>query len=74
MNRAANLKAAFLESDIRWRKPETLFWAAEGPKISFMFGVLRISDLNPEVDLAWRMRRWEMLKLGLKFVKVALRP
>lgn len=49
-----------------------LFWCPEGPRIRYANGVLRMDDLNPENSMAWRMTRWEMLKLGFSCVLATL--
>jgi hypothetical protein len=68
---AANLKAAFAENDIPWPKAHNLYWDHTGPLINYIGGMLRVSDLNPETHIQWRMSRMEMLKLGLRCIKAA---
>jgi hypothetical protein len=48
-----------------------LFLDPTGPKLTYVDGTLRVSDLNPEVELGWRMSRVDMLKLGWRCVKAA---
>ena len=59
-----------------------LYWHPTGPKISYgktgigvpHDGTLYVSDLNPDVETAWAMSRWDMLKLGLQCLRVAIKP
>ena len=51
----------------------TLFWHPTGPLVRFDDGMLRIHDLNPEVETRWRMSRVEMMKLGFRCFWAALR-
>jgi hypothetical protein len=46
-----------------------------GPMICYSphEGLLYVSDLNPEVNTKWRMSRWEMAKLGWRFLLAAVR-
>jgi hypothetical protein len=48
-----------------------LFWDKTGPKMTYDDGVLHISDLNPEIETAWRMSRWDMLRLGWNCIRAA---
>jgi hypothetical protein len=48
-----------------------LFCDPTGPKLTYSEGVLRVSDPNPEVELGWRMSRWDMFKLGWRCIKAA---
>lgn len=48
-----------------------LFTDPTGPKLAYGDGVLHVSDLNPEVELGWRMSRWDMIKLGLRCIRAA---
>jgi hypothetical protein len=36
-------------------------------------GILHIEALNPQSATRWRMSRWEMLTVGLRFVAAAIR-
>jgi len=47
----------------------TLFWKGEGPLLKYNQGILYIEDLNPELKTKWRMSRWEMIKVGLQFIR-----
>jgi hypothetical protein len=49
----------------------TLFWDKTGPKLTYDDGVLRISHPNPKMETAWRMSRWDMLKLGWRCIRAA---
>jgi hypothetical protein len=49
----------------------TLFWDKTGPKLTYDDGVMRISGFNPEMERAWRMSRWDMLKLGWRCIRAA---
>lgn len=51
----------------------TLFWAKEGPKVSYDGDTLSIDDLNPQVHLRWRMSRWELLRLAYRAALAACR-
>lgn len=44
----------------------TLFWLPEGPRISHDGECLRISDLNPEVTLVWRMNYRTLFFFGVR--------
>jgi hypothetical protein len=48
-----------------------LFCDPTGPKLTYSDGVLHVADLNPEIELGWRMTRWDMLKLGWRCIKAA---
>lgn len=50
-----------------------VFWAGEGPKLTYQNGFLDINDLNPEKHMRWRLSRWEMLRIGLGFIWAACR-
>ena len=50
-----------------------LFYCAEGPMIDYHNGVLRISDLNPEAEIKFRISRAEILKIGLRAIIAAMR-
>lgn len=75
MNRrqAENLKAAFSEHGIRWPKDATIYWHPTGPKISYGGGMLKVSDLNPEAHIQFRMNAKEMMRLGWRCIIIAWR-
>jgi hypothetical protein len=50
-----------------------LYFCESGPLITFADGVLRVEDLNPQVETKWRMTRWEMIKTGMRFLRAGLR-
>ena len=50
----------------------TLYWHGTGPLVKYRRGVLRISDLNPEMATQWRMSRFEMLNFGFRSILAAL--
>ena len=51
----------------------TLFWHPTGPKLSYNpAGILLIEDLNPQVAISWRVRRWPLFKIGLRCMWVAI--
>ncbi len=52
----------------------TIFWANWGPLLRYQQGFLDIEDLNPEIKTRWRMSRWEMIKVGFRFMVAALKP
>ena len=41
--------------------------------IDYHNGVLRISDLNPEAEIKFRISRAEILKIGLRAIIAAMR-
>lgn len=50
-----------------------LFWHPTGPLVEYdEFGTLTIHDLNPEVKLTWRMKRWEMIRFGWRTIWAGL--
>ena len=51
----------------------TIFWCPSGPLLSYENGTLTIEDLNPEIKTKWQMSRTELLKIGYRFIKAALR-
>ena len=73
MQRVENLKAAFAEHNITWPQDTTLFWHQTGPKISYGGGMLKVSDLNPECHVQFRMSAKEMLRLGWRCIILSLR-
>jgi hypothetical protein len=70
---AENLRRAFAEHNIPWPKDATLFWHPTGPKISYGGGMLKVSSLNPETHIQFRMSAKEMLRLGWRCVVIACR-
>jgi len=44
-----------------------------GPMMKYVLGVLVISDLNPEASLTWRLKRWQMMKIGFRFLLAAIK-
>lgn len=50
-----------------------LFFHPTGPMMHYRDGLLKVSDLNPEVNTQWRMSRWEMVKTGFRFLIAAAR-
>lgn len=44
----------------------TLFFDHCGPLITYDNNVLVIKDLNPEAEMRWHVRRFELFKLGLR--------
>jgi hypothetical protein len=52
----------------------TIFWAGWGPLMRYQHGFLDIEDLNPEIKTRWRMSRWEMARVGFRFIVAALKP
>ncbi len=73
MSQHTYLKTAFAEHGIRWPKDATLYWHHAGPKISYGGGMLKISSLNPETDIKFRMSAKEMLRLGWRCLVIAWR-
>jgi hypothetical protein len=72
---AANLKRAFAEHDIPWPtapRKRTLYFSNAGPMMQYADGTLYISDLNPEVEIKWRMSRSDMLKFAARCIRAAL--
>jgi hypothetical protein len=52
----------------------TLAWHRTGLLLKYENGFLRIEDLNPEIKTDVRLSRWEMLTMGLRCIRAALRP
>lgn len=46
----------------------TIWWCPTGPKITYMHKLLQIEDLNPSRKIAWRMSRFEMIRVGIGFI------
>jgi hypothetical protein len=70
--RIGNLKAAFAEHGIPWPNKKTLFWHPTGPLVSYIGGMLVVSDLNPENNIRFRMSRKEILKFGWRCIRAGL--
>jgi hypothetical protein len=51
----------------------TIFWHETGPLLQYSSGTLHIADLNPELHTKWQMSRWEMMRVGMRFILAALR-
>ena len=51
----------------------TLFFHPAGPCVQYRDGVLYIKDLNPEVNIRWRMSRMEMLAFGWRCIVASVR-
>jgi hypothetical protein len=50
-----------------------LFYAPCGPLMTYREGLLKISDLNPEIATKWQMSRWEMFRMGWRCIVAACR-
>lgn len=50
----------------------TLFWHSTGPLVKYGNGYLTVADLNPEKEIAFRMSRWDLLKLSFRAARAAL--
>ena len=46
----------------------TIYWHATGPLLDYDGQTLLIEDLNPHHVMVWRMSRWEMFKIGLRWL------
>lgn len=51
----------------------TLFIDHCGPLVRYDSAVLKVSDLNPEAEICWRMPRLELFKMGIRCIWAALR-
>jgi len=71
--RKENLKTAFADHSITRPEDATIFWHCTGPKISYGGGMLKVSDLNPEGYIQFRMSAKEMLRLGWRCIVIAWR-
>ncbi len=53
-----------------------LFWCPEGPRISyerhFDGDTIIVEDLNPESFIEFRMTPWELFKMGINCIRVAI--
>lgn len=54
-------------------RARTLFLDRSGPLLVYDGELLLISDLNPEVHTRWRISQREMLRLGWRCIRAALR-
>lgn len=52
----------------------TIFWHGTGPLLQYDKSILRIANLNPEVEIRWRMSRFEMLKVAARSFIAAIWP
>ena len=50
----------------------TILWAGWGPLVRYDGKFLRIEDINPEIKITWAMTRWELVRFGLRCIRVAL--
>lgn len=50
----------------------TLFYDPTGPLVHYADGTLTVADLNPEAEIRFVMSRWELFRLGLRAIRVAL--
>lgn len=50
----------------------TLYTDQTGPLVQYENGTLHIEDLNPHQIIRWRMRRSEMLRLGIRCILAAI--
>ncbi len=51
-----------------------LYWHPAGLKLCYTNGMLEVANLNPEVKTAWVMSRWEMFRLAIQCLRVAIKP
>lgn len=52
---------------------EFLFWTPEGPQLEYRDRTLFVADLNPEVELKWRVSPKELFLIGFRCLKAAVR-
>ena len=50
----------------------TLFWHPTGPKLSYEYECFTIEDLNPEMRVRWRIKRWTLFKIGVNCMLAAI--
>ena len=55
-------------------RSKTVFWHGTGPHVWCKDDTLYIEDLNPHVNLEWRMTRKELFRLGWGLIRHALSP
>jgi hypothetical protein len=53
------------------KEATTIFWAPEGPRLSWNDGVFHIEDLNPSASIKWRITPAELLAMGERCRKLA---
>jgi len=44
-----------------------------GPLLRYSHDCFEIGDLNPQIDVQWRMSRWDMIKVGFRCIWSAVR-
>jgi len=49
-----------------------LFWKPEGPQLEYRDGTFFIADLNPEIEIKWRLTPVELFKIGLKCILASI--
>lgn len=54
-------------------KLNTIWWCPEGPLLKYEPATFVIEDLNPDVKITWRMSRFELFKIGLRCILIAIR-
>ncbi|MDE2098011.1 MAG: hypothetical protein KGL39_12230 [Patescibacteria group bacterium] len=50
-----------------------LFWHPTGPQLEYRDRMFYIADLNPELEIKWRVTPRELFGIGLKCIAAALR-
>jgi hypothetical protein len=50
----------------------TIYSDPTGPLLEYKEGFLKIEDLNPELKTRWRLSRFEMFKIGFRFIRGAM--
>lgn len=73
MTAETNLKSAFAEHNIPWPEDAIIFWHETGPRIAYGAGMLKVSSLNPENHIQFRMSAKEMLRVGWRCIVIAWR-
>lgn len=53
------------------KEPTTIFWAHEGPKLSWHLDTLHIEDLNPELSVKWNVTAAELEQIGRRCIQLA---
>ncbi len=48
--------------------PSTIYIDETGPYICYSKDNLEIHDLNPQIDIRWRISKWELFKIGCKAI------
>jgi hypothetical protein len=54
------------------RHPINVHFDPSGPMLHVVDDTLMIRDLNPEISVNWRLRRWEMFKISARMLLSAL--